>query len=107
MACVSLLCQQMCPDSDSHPSTDVLPAGDLSTISAVCSHISFMYVVYRTAQIESGEADVADAQLLRGCVTCQPFVLCRVRYVRSVLGWRVGFKTALLRVSSNVSGSRE
>ena len=42
MACVSLLCQQRYPNSDSHPSTNVLPAGDLFATSAVCSQNSSM-----------------------------------------------------------------
>lgn len=38
--------------------------------------------MHHTAQVEGGEADIADAQLLRGYVPCQSFMLWRVRCIQ-------------------------
>jgi hypothetical protein len=55
---------------NSRPSTNVLPVGDLFQCISCMFHVSWLLFLH-TAQIKGGEADVADAQLLGGCMSCQ------------------------------------
>lgn len=68
--CVSRWLAKSVPGSNSRPSTNVLPAGDLFPVSAVCLPQLFLPGM-RTAQVKGSEADVADAQLFGGYVLCQ------------------------------------